>query len=64
MNSSISKSYIELFGKDFTNQDFEEIKEYNKDKNRQCWMCLKAYKKKFENLTDADKYHITVCNPG
>lgn len=61
--STKPKSYHELFGKDFTPQDFEEIKAYNKDKNRQCWMCLKAYKKDFNELTEADKYHITVCNP-
>ena len=58
-----SKSYRELFDKDFTPQDFEKIKAYNKDKNRKCWLCLRAYKKDFNELSEADKYHITVCNP-
>jgi len=55
--------YFELFGKEFTPKDFEEIKDYNEDKNRKCFMCLRAYKKPFEELTEDDKYHITVCNP-
>ena len=58
-----NSDYFKQFGKEFTLKDFEEIKEYNKDKNRKCFMCINAYKKPFGKLTDGDKYHITVCNP-
>jgi len=55
-------SFKDIFGQEFTGEDFEEIKIYNADKNRQCFMCLRVYKKKFDDLTEADKYHIAVCN--
>ncbi len=48
---------------EFTLKDFEGVKEYNRNKNRRCFMCLEAYKKPFEKLTEGDKYHVMICNP-
>ena len=53
--------YQELFGKDFTPEFFNNLQSLNNADDIKCFMSRKFLKKKFEDLEDNEKYHLTVC---
>jgi len=55
------KTYQQQFGEQFTQEKFEDIKKMNENRNRKCWMCVEAYKKDFNELSEPEKYHLKVC---
>ena len=61
--------FFSIFAYDFMESFFETLKRRNPYYlqaydflDRRCFMCRNAIGKNFDELTDADKYHLTACS--